>query len=338
VHPDLQPAWARRRRRRSWLNGITLGLATMLLGAAGLVLAADSVLDGAESVDALASGVLTASGGGVENYLLVGSDTREGLDPTSPDAGGIGTTADVQGRRSDTVMVLRYDRDSGDVALVSLPRDLWVEIPGHGSGRINGAYAKGPDVLVRTVQESLGLPIHHYLEVDFQGFKDIVDAVGGVEVCFLAPARDAHTGLDIPEAGCHVLDGVRGLAFARSRYFESLVDGEWVTDPTSDLGRTQRQRLFVQSTLEAAIDRVGANPFRAGELAAATTAALRTDPDLDLAQLALRLRPVADGGIASYSLPVVPETIDGAAVLRLGDGADAVLAYFRGDGPAPVAS
>jgi LCP family protein required for cell wall assembly len=333
---DLRPDPAPRRRHRRWVvNGWTLGIAVAVLGAGGLVRAAANVLDDPEPVPEVAS-VLSPTSDDVENYLLVGSDSREGLDPNAPDAGGIGTTEDVQGRRSDTVMVLRYDKDSGDVALLSLPRDLWVDIPGAGPNRLNSAYAAGPDVLVRTVEESLGIPVHHYVEVDFQGFKDIVDAVGGVRVCFDAPTRDLNTGLNVPAAGCYVLNGPQGLAYARSRYYETLVDGEWQTDPTSDLGRTERQRAFVQATLQAAIDRMSVSPFQASRVAAAVTAALRTDPDLDLVQLGARLRPVADGGIVSSALPVEGETVDGKAVLVLADGADAVLAYFRGTGPAPA--
>lgn len=98
-----------------------------------------------------------------ENYLLVGSDTREGISEDDPDFGVIGDTNVVSGRRADTIMVLRRERDGG-AAIVSLPRDLWVEIPGTGgSNRINAAYNGGAERLVATVVETLGIPIHHYV-------------------------------------------------------------------------------------------------------------------------------------------------------------------------------
>ena len=122
-----------------------------------------------------------------ENYLLVGSDTREGISADDPDFGVIGDTGVVSGRRADTIMVLRRERDGG-AALVSLPRDLWLEIPGTGgSNRINAAYNGGADRLVATVVKTLGIPIHHYVEVNFVGFRDIVNELGGVTICFPYP-------------------------------------------------------------------------------------------------------------------------------------------------------
>lgn len=316
------------------LTVVGLAAAVAVAGALGVVSAAGSLTDGVRQVEAVAA-VLDRPGGPVVNYLLVGSDSREGADPDQPDFGAIGGAGDVSGQRSDTIMVLRYDVASGGVALLSLPRDLWVEIPGFRADRINSAYARGPDVLVRTVQSALGVPVHHYLEVDFFGFKDLVDAIGGVEVCVDTPVRDRNSGLDLPTPGCHVLDGVQALAYTRSRFYERFVDGRWVTDPTSDLGRTERQRSFVQATAAAAFDVVAANPFRAGPIAAAATTALAAEPGFDLAELAARLRPVAGGGIESYALPVRGDTIDGKSVLRLASGSDALLSYFRGAGPAP---
>jgi LCP family protein required for cell wall assembly len=304
-------------------------------GALGVVVATGLATSGLREVAAVGP-VLDRGAGPVVNYLLVGSDSREGADPDAPDAGAIGGVGDAAGQRSDTIMVLRYDTASGAVSLLSLPRDLWVEIPGYRHERINSAFARGPEVLVRTVQTALGLPVHHYLEVDFFGFKDLVDAVGGVEVCVDTPVRDTNSGLNLPEAGCHVLDGVQALAYTRSRYYQRLVDGQWVTDPTSDLGRTERQRAFVQATARTAFDHVAANPFRAGAVMTAVTGALAGEPGFDLVEFAARLRPVARGGITSYALPVRGETIDGKAVLRLASGSDAVLAYFRGAGPPPA--
>jgi LCP family protein required for cell wall assembly len=222
------------------------------LGATGTLAAARTTINSVVRVPAVAAKLSPASAT-VENFLLVGSDTRAGADPTAADAGGIGTAADVSGGRSDTIMILRHDTSSGSASLLSIPRDLWVAVPGHDKKRrINSALNDGPDVLVQTIQENLGIPIHHYVEIDFSGFKTLVDALGGVRICVDTAVRDVNTGLNIPEPGCHVLDGVQALAYARSRHYESYVNDTWEQDPTSDIGRTKRQQQFVNLALRTA--------------------------------------------------------------------------------------
>jgi len=299
-------------------------------GCVGLLVAARRTVDAVQRVPAVAE-VLSAASASVDNYLLVGSDSRQFGDPNT------GETGQVSGNRSDTIMVLRYDKASGSAALLSIPRDLYVNVPGHsGKRRINAAFNDGPDVLVATVQQELGIPIHHYVEIDFTGFERLVRALGGVEVCFTNPTKDLNTGLDIPSPGCFVLDGTQALAYARSRHYQEYVDGEWHTDPTSDLGRSKRQRDFVNRCLQATLAQLKTNPFRAGDLVAAIGDAIRIDEHLDPIEAGSSLRSAVAGGLGEYSLPVVGTTIDGNAVLLLGDGAETVLAYFRGTGPAPT--
>lgn len=326
-----------RRVRRSGHLAAATGLLAVTAAALGVGLGttARARIDEIPRIDSLA-GVLSPPGP-IENYLLVGSDSRAGADPNDPDFGGIGDEAETGGKRSDTIMVLRYDRSSSDVALVSLPRDLWVEIAGGGSNRINAAYAQGPDVLVATVQSALGIPIHHYIEVDFQGFKRLVDAVGGVEVCFEFAARDVQTGLNIPDPGCYVLDGVQGLQYARSRYYEQFIDGDWRIDGTADIGRTVRQQAFIEAAMTTAIESTLHNPFGAAALIDAGVDSVLIDGSLDVPTMARQLRPVASGGVQRYTLAVRGAEIDGKAVLRLQDEALAVIAHFQG-GPPPVPS
>ncbi len=331
------PAVVTRRRRRRLLpgiNAVSLGLAVAVLGSGGLLLATRQKADSVERVEELA-GVLTVDVGPFENYLLVGSDTREGADPSDPDFGGIGDTDEVQGRRSDTMMVLHVDYERDTASLLSIPRDLWVEIDGDGENRINTAYQEGADTLVRTVQDALGIPIHHYIEVDFQSFKEIVGAIGGVEACFVAPTRDRNTGLLVPTEGCFVLDPVQALQYARSRHFEEFVYGEWFEDPRADLGRIERQQEFVQSAIDAALAQARSNPLRASELIDAAARSLRVDPRTDLVEVIDRLLPLADGALARYSLPVEGTEIDDKQVLVMLDDAEALLAYFAGTGPPP---
>jgi LCP family protein required for cell wall assembly len=319
-------------RRRRLPGLLMVALLVTVMGAAGVLVAARRTVNDVARVPGVAA-VLSPSKSNIDNYLLVGSDSRALGDPNTGDTGG------VSGNRSDTIMVMRYDKDTGEASLLSIPRDLYVNVPGHeGARRINAAFNDGPEVLVQTVQQELGIPVHHYVDIDFSGFESLVEALGGVQVCFLYPTRDTNTGLNITEPGCHLLDGTQALAYARSRHYEEFREGDWHEDPTSDLGRSTRQRDFVSRTLETALAQIKTNPFRAGELISSMGTAVRVDENLDPVGAASSLRSAVDAGLLTYSLPVVGKTIDGNAVLLLGDGAETVLAYFRGDGPPPPAT
>ncbi len=274
-----------------------------------------------------------ADPGGARNILLVGSDSRAGADPDSPDFGSMGDEGDVSGQRSDTLMVLRVGAGT-PARLLSVPRDLWVEIAGTGrKQRINTAYAKGPDVVVRTVQQALGIPVHHYVEIDFQAFKRLVDAVGGVDVWFDQPVRDANTGLAIAAPGCHRLDGVEALAFARARHLEYLDGDRWRRDGTGDLGRMARQQYFVRRSVQAALESGSRNPLALDELLDAMTGGVRLDGSLsrrDLLELAVRFRSLDPAGLGTATVPADPAVINGNAVLVLdAEAAAPVLAPFR---------
>ncbi|NNE11739.1 MAG: hypothetical protein HKN41_05770 [Ilumatobacter sp.] len=338
------PASARRPpRRRSPIGWMALVAGVIgIVGAAGVLRAADARISDVERISGL-GGVLADVPDEddptieypAENYLLVGSDTREGVDTDDTDFGAIGTESDVTGRRSDTIMVLRQERNGG-AALISLPRDLWVEIAGTGkSQRINSAYNEGPERLAATVSQSLGIPVHHYVEVDFQGFKDIIDDLGGVEVCVAYGARDVKSGLQI-NPGCQQLDGVQALAFARSRTYEQWDGTDWVLDPRADLGRIERQQLFMRAAVDGALRKLQSSPFSSGDVIEAVVNSVRIDDRLDPIKAGEALRQAAEVGLRTYQLPVYSDTVGDASILRLGDGAEAVLAYFRGDGPAPT--
>jgi LCP family protein required for cell wall assembly len=312
------------------------------VGAVGVIRAADARTDDVERISGLDSVLAPVPDAGddtieypAENYLLVGSDSREGIDPTSEDFGVTGGANDVGGRRSDTIMVLRQERNGG-AALISLPRDLWVEIAGTGkSQRINTAFNDGPERLAATVTQSLGIPIHHYVEVDFVGFKDIIDRLGGVEICVGNAARDTNSGLQLQQ-GCQTLDGVQALAYARSRHYEEWNGSKWVEDPRADLGRIERQQLFMRAAVDGTLRKLRSSPFGSGDMISAVVDSVRIDDRLDPIKAGDALRNAVSEGLRTYALPVVNDRVGDAAVLRLGDGADEVLAYFRGVGPAPV--
>ena len=232
-------------------------------------------------------------------------------------------------------MILRQEANGNGASIVSLPRDLWINIAGRdGASRINSAYSDGTDVLASTITQELGIPINHVVDIDFNGFKDLVDAVGGTEVCFMFATRDKNTGLD-QQPGCHTLNGIESLQYARSRYYEEFRDGAWQTDPRSDLGRIERQQNFLQQTADTTIQRLQSDPFLASELISAGTAAVRMDPGLDPVAAAGTLRKAFSAGLNKYQLPVIGVTKNGNAVLVLDDGAEPILDYFRGIGPPP---
>jgi LCP family protein required for cell wall assembly len=234
---------------------------------------------------------------------------------STADARRFGTTAEVGSARADTIMVLRIDPAAGQLSVLSLPRDLWLPIDGGPSQRINTALGDGPDALVRTVQDALGIQLDHYVQVDFDGFRRVVDAVGGVTVPFDTPVRDRVTGLRIDQPGCRQLDGDQALAFVRSRHLQALIDGRWLSDPRGDLGRIERQQQFLLSALAHAAE--ARNPLTVAELLDAAADHVSIDDGLssgDLVALGRRVASVG-AGVRPVVLPTEPTRVNGVAVL-----------------------
>ncbi len=263
--------------------------------------------------------VLDPVSGDATNYLLVGSDSRSEFDPEG-DSG-------VEGTRSDTIILLRITPEGA--AMMSIPRDLWVEIADTGEmGRINGAYNRGPANLVRTVQNNLDVPVNHYVEVGFGSFVGLVDAIGGVTINFPHPVFDPGSGLNVTTAGDVILDGQQALAYARSRNYTEIIDGEEVKEPTADLGRQQRQQNF----LRTALGEVGAtrNPFTLVRVADAMSAELIVDSGLGFWEALTLVRRLGGSDPLSVVLPTEGVRRGDAAVLVLAQPeAEQVLAAFR---------
>ena len=153
--------------------------------------------------------VLSAKGpsGAPTNYLIIGSDSRNFVD-TPAQAKAFGSAKDVGKGRSDVMMVVHTDPAEGTAFVVSFPRDTQVEIEGHGRDLLNAAFAYGgPALTIKTFRQDFGIPIQHFLAVNFEGFRKIVDAIGHVKIYFPTPARDMYTGLYQPTRGCVALDG-----------------------------------------------------------------------------------------------------------------------------------
>lgn len=273
-----------------------------------------------------------------QNFLVVGSDSRDGIDEDHPSAGGIlGPDAANApgGRRADSLMIARVDPDSDRVDLLSVPRDLWVPIAGTGEEqRINSAYAESAQAVVDTVQTELGVPIHHFVEVDFAGFSDLVDSLGGVPMYFDAPVRDTGSGLFVDEPGCRVLNGHDGLAFARARHLQWNDGSQWQGDPTGDLGRMTRQQLLTRAAMARAQSLGIGDVGRLRGLVDAGVGSVRLDDSLgtgDLLDLGSKLSDLDPQRMQTHSLPVLEHrTSGGASVVLLDEAAAApVLELFR---------
>ncbi|GAA1710589.1 hypothetical protein GCM10009809_03680 [Isoptericola hypogeus] len=275
------------RVRKGRVVGLVLVLLLVLLLAwpIGLVLWANGKI---QHVDALSDAQNTPG----TTYLLAGSDER-----------GSGTVADdgTSGARTDTIMVL-HKPSSGPTSLISIPRDTYAEIPGHDPNKINAAYSfGGAPLLVETVEGLTGLTVDHYAEVGFGSVEEIVDAVGGVELCYPEDVDDPKSGL-VWEAGCHQADGETALAFSRMRY----------SDPKGDIGRAERQQQVIAAVADKVVKpSVLLNPINQVQLVNAGTDALTVDEDtgiVNLGQLALAFKgatgsegvtgtpPIADPG------------------------------------------
>ena len=279
AHPGPPP-----RHRRGGGAAAFLVLVLLLLVAYPLALAVTAYLAMDRAGPLEASGVGDTPG---QTVLLVGSDSREGTD-----IGGGG------GARTDTIMLLHRPAGGAPTVLLSIPRDSAVEIPGHGENKINAAYALGgAPLLTRTVETATGIGVDSYVETDLARFPDIVDAVGGVELCPPEPIRDPKAGdLDIP-AGCQEMDGRTALGYARTR-----------AGPSGDLGRVERQReLIAAIAKEGASPETLLNPLSAFPLARSAGSALTVDDGtgpVDLGRFALAMRAVAGGDALTLTVPV----------------------------------
>ena len=254
----------RKRRRIRPLRIIGALLLVILLVFAGTAWWVDSKINRIDALSGYDGQVGNTSG---SNWLLVGSDSREGMSEEDGERYAAGDLSEG-GARTDTIIVVHVPSFGGKPTMVSIPRDSYVEVPGYGMDKINSAFSYGgPQLLQQSVEQATGLRMDHYMEIGFGGFGDIVDAVGGVEMCPEEPINDPMAGINL-EAGCQEMDGPTALGYVRTRY----------TSASGDLDRVERQREF----LSAVVSKVGsfgtlANPFKAMPLVSAFTDALTVD-------------------------------------------------------------
>nr|WP_231895858.1 LCP family protein [Gordonia sp. LAM0048] len=308
------------RPRRGGRRAVRIGkvllilLLVVVLGSVGLLFYYDSRLDRIDALRAYAGRPSDTPG---TNWLIVGTDSRSDLTEEQRRALA---TGDADGSRTDTIMLVHNPPGGGKAIVVSIPRDLYVEVPGQGSLKINASFSiGGPALLVQTVENLTGIHIDHYAEIGFGGFDTLVDAVGGVDMCIDQPLNDPKAGLRLAK-GCHRLDGRQALGLVRTRAF-----------PRADLERVVNQRKFLAALVSRATSpTVLLNPFRLFGFIGGAIDALTVDERdhiWNLASLMFALRdPITtttpagestftDEGLA---LPVNEQTEEFFALLRAG--------------------
>ncbi|TYK45913.1 LytR family transcriptional regulator [Actinomadura decatromicini] len=286
---DGYDAPPRRRRRKRWPRVLGAVVVVLLLIVVGGYFYLDSRLK-RESVLVDYPGRAGDTPG--TNWLIVGSDSREGL--SKADQRRL-RTGFASGRRTDSMMLLHYG--SGGTSLISLPRDSYLPIQGHGSNKLNAAFAYGgPKLLAQTVEKATGVHIDHYAEIGFNGFVGVVDAVGGVDICVKDAINDPKAGLNL-KAGCQTLNGGQALGYVRTRKFAR-----------ADLERVEHQRQFFAALMKKATSPGTLfNPFRGVPLALNSTSNFLVDDGdhlYDLVRMMWAMKGVSGGGGVTTTVPI----------------------------------
>jgi len=331
-----RPPKSRPTRGRRAVRLAAVALSALLLASVGTYVWADTELDQQVDLGTIAD---RAPQGRGTNYLIVGSDSRDGLSEREKKELRTGST---EGRRTDSMILLHTG--TGGTTMMSLPRDSWVTIPPFTRpetgksyratpNKLNAAFSLGgPDLLVRTVERNTGLRVDHYAEIGFAGFVGVVDAVGGVDMCLDRAVQDKNSGASL-RAGCQTLDGAEALAFVRQRKQEAQ----------GDLGRTRNQQRFLAALArKAATPATLLNPSKAYPVLGAGLGTLVVDKNTDLTGLATlfeALRTATTGQGRRLNVPVAnPDlrTPQGSAVQWDARRARELFTQLRTDRPVPA--
>jgi LCP family protein required for cell wall assembly len=323
------PTWA---RRTLIGGGALLGVCAVILGAvAGYGLYLNHRVHRV-AVHGLTGSLTSGQESGTENILLVGSTSRCALKVQNP-AYGL-CSQGVTGVNSDVTMLLHLNRATRTVSLLSIPRDTFVpNARKEGANKIDAALAEGPAQLVAAIQQDYGIPIQHYVELNFDTFAGVVDALGGVKLNFPEPVFDAESGLNVPTAGCLDLNGTRALQVVRARHLQykpptvtSSNHATWPQETESDLARIRRTHEFLRVLAGAVAQRGLSNPLTDQRIAAAVAPQLQVDAGLNLSALVdllLTFHSVDINAAPQLTAPVVPTTF-GSYIYRGGDYGDIV--------------
>jgi len=284
------------------------------------------------------------------NVLIVGSDSRAG--DTGGAARSFGSASQVGGQRSDTIKILHVDPSNNSARLLSIPRDTYVALSGLSPGtglatdnKINTAFNSGPQALIETIENTFGIPIHHFVIINFDGVINLVQSVGGIKLDFPYPVRDNdqgnnNSGLRITHAGCQTLNGNMALALARSRYYEYEVRrGEWEYDGSGDLGRIQRQNTVIEAIIDKA--KSDYNPLAINSFLESVVHDITKDDALSsgaMISLAQRYHAFSGSALKTYTLPTTGAMSDVAGSVQVVQEplADQMLTEFLGAAPDDV--
>jgi LCP family protein required for cell wall assembly len=317
-------AGGRRARQQRTLVALfgSMSIAVMLV--AGSSWALTSYVSGnLTRVNAGTSGTPTS---GPVNILVAGVDVRSGLTRHQQLALHVG---DAVSANSDTMMLVHIPADHSSVDVVSLPRDSWVDIPGHGMNKINAAFGiGGPPLMVKTVEQATGLTINDYIEVNFLGFVRVVNALGGVNICLPFAVHDTDSGLHL-SAGVHHVDGVTALEFARDRHSFGL----------SDFARISDQQQLLSSMFEEIVSAgTLTNPLKLQQVLSAISSAVKVDQGFNLDRLVSQLRGIRPSDVVFRTVPLANTnftTPTGASAVEWDTARAKVLFEHLGDEAPP---
>jgi LCP family protein required for cell wall assembly len=317
-----------KRRKHRWRRRIIYALSLIVfLGAAGvggIVLYARYRYDEIPKIHSKHLVKQTAVPGKPFNVLLVGDDSRAFVN-NATQIKAFGDESTAGGQRSDVTMVARFVPATKSVTVISIPRDLWVNIPPNnsdiqGMNRINAADNAGPDLLIQTIETDLGIPINHYISVGFPGFLGMVDALGGVTMDFPTAVKDAYTGLDVTTVGCQVINGTTSLQLVRARHLEYMnSNGHWEYDGLSDFSRIQRQDSFFRAVL-AKVNTSITNPLAVNGFISSAVGNLAIDDTLsetNLLHIATEFRGLQSSHLVTETLPTTAYVTGGGADVLL---------------------
>lgn len=318
----------RRRRRTRVAQAGTTTVAALAVGVGVAVTTVNRKLDSVERIEVAALDDDPPAAGEPYTILLVGED------------GAVGLEDGRRSSRSDSIALVRIFPAEAMFTFLQLPRDLLVGIPGHGQGRINSALPTGgPSLLVRTIEQNLGLEVDRYASIDFEGARAIGDAIGGLRFDFEHPVRDRMTGFGIDEPGCHTLDGAALLALVRSRHLEVQTrPGHWETDRGYDLSRMERQQAVSIAALEAFSRLDARDPAEAARFVDAVVDNIVLDSTFDRSDMLQLFRDIAGSRGSDVGFRYEPTTLDnGAEVLTVTSDRyfdEAVHLFMEGELPA----
>ncbi|HVA43280.1 MAG TPA: LCP family protein [Acidimicrobiales bacterium] len=308
--PDDVAGPRKRRWPRRLIIGTNITLIVVIIGAALGYTYLHYRLNQIKKV--AVAGEAQAGGGQPLTILVAGSDSRAG--ESAGAAAHFGSTSQVAGQRSDVILLVHINPSTDSASMLSIPRDTAVTIAGTQSvQKINVAFNNGPSQLVQTLTATFGIRINHVAQVTFTGVMDVDNAVGGVCMNFPYPARDgsptgygSESGLNIPTAGRHVLNGDQALALIRSRYYQYYKNGEWIPEGTGDIGRIIRQHTFLRAMASKALHEAVSNPLTANRLATDAVHDVTVDNGFssnDILGLLAEMRNLHPSGIPSWTLP-----------------------------------